>query len=207
MTTKTKAKTRRRPAASPFCVPAEEFWPSRIEEGNDESSAGLDSAPAEATEAAPSASPSLDGEGAPAAAPTHPKVTKPEWCLLVFPEAQYPTLVIYPSLEAMAARLRTLVGRNMAVFPFYGIPVPFTQGPYRFLCLPNGQLHPLCDLSAYGTFIANPLKQPPIDCTYYLGAEDLSDLDPPSVVVDHRPVTADANAGSEEQAKETAPVS
>jgi hypothetical protein len=204
MTTKIKTHKKPKPEGSRFSVPAEEPWPDRI---NELQKGSLDGAPPVASEPASPASDFFDVESAslPTTAPMHPKVTKPEWCMFVCPFGEFPSLVIYTSLEAMAKRLRTLEGQDMAVFPFYGVPVPFTRGPCRFLRLPDGQLRPLFDLSAFGTFVANPLSEPPIDSTYYLGPEELSDVAPPSAVIDHRP--AIANVGGKEQTEETATVS
>jgi hypothetical protein len=41
--------------------------------------------------------------------------------------------------EALASRLAFLEGQEVAVWPFFGLPMGFTKGPPRHLMLPNGE--------------------------------------------------------------------
>ena len=127
---------------------------------------------------------------APVTAPIHPVVTKPEFCLIVAPDGEWPLLEIYPDLGSLTKRLRGLEGAYMSVFPFFGIPVPFTRGPNRFLQLPDGRPHPVYDCAGFGTFVPNPTAALPIDTSYYIGPENERSMAPEPAVIDHRPAKA-----------------
>jgi hypothetical protein len=131
---------------------------------------------------------------APVTAPIHPVVTKPEFCLMVAPDGEWPFLEIYPDLGSLTNRLRGLEGADMSAFPFFGIPVPFTRGPNRFLQLPDGRPYPVHDFADFGTFVPNPTATLPIDTSYFIGPEDERRMAPDPAVIDHRPAIAHDNA-------------
>jgi hypothetical protein len=152
--------------------------------------------PAENQSASSTAKSSKSQSGTkPVAEPKHPKVNKAEWCMVVAQDGEYPTLEIFPDIDALTKRMRALEGKDANVFPFFGVPVPFTTGPNRFLELPDGQPHPVFDISRYGKFVADPQATLVLDPSYHLAADDLGDEFPKSAVVDHRPTVADADNG------------
>jgi hypothetical protein len=155
-----------------------------------------------ATSPAPGGSQSRDGGAGAAKRPKpgrHPVVDKPEFCLVVSPEADWPTLEIFPDIASLARRMRSLDGSESSVFPFFGIPVPFTAGPDRILQLPGGQPYPVFDFARYGQFVPNPNTTLPVDDTYLLARHELEGR-PQSAVVDHRPL---AGAGTHQEPDET----
>jgi hypothetical protein len=115
--------------------------------------------------------------------------------MVVMQDGEYPTLEIFPNIDALTKRMRALEGKDVNVFPFFGIPVPFTAGPHRFLELPGGQPHPVFDVSRYGKFLPDPQATLTIDPGYHLADDEDRDAFPKSAVVDHRPTVAEADAG------------
>jgi len=140
-------------------------------------------------------------DAADAAHAKHPVVTKPEYCLVISPaNGEWPLQEIFPDVDSMARRIRELEGQEMNLFPYFGIPVPYTRGPWRFLQLPNGQLHPVFDTSV-GTFVLNPEASLPIDTCYFISEELRHICADIPVVIDHRPAKA---ANKKEQADKSA---
>jgi hypothetical protein len=107
-------------------------------------------------------------------------------CLVVCPDGEYPRLEVFSAIEGLTERMRELEGEDVTAFPFYGVPLPFTRGPHRFVYLPNGQPYPVFDLSPFGKFVLNPTGKSPIDASYYLGPDSLRDAVPATAVIDHR---------------------
>jgi hypothetical protein len=157
--------------------------------------------PAEKQSASSTAKSSKSQAGTkPVATPSHPVVDKAEWCLVVCAEGEFPTLEIFPNIDALTKRMRALEGQDVNVFPIYGIPVAFTAGPNRFLQLPDGKPHPVFEFSRYGKFVPDPNAMLSVDPSYHLAADDLRGMAPQSAVVDHRPTVAGAAGGSGEPA-------
>jgi hypothetical protein len=194
MTTKTKTKAGELPGpgSARFPMPTEESWPQTAKDARGKALDGLESAfqPSAATESG------QRHAHAPNAAPKHPQVDQAEWCLVVVPDGEYPTLEIFPNIGALTNRMRALEGDEANVFPFFGVPAPFTAGPNRFLELPDGQPHPVFDVSPYGKFVPDPQATLAVDPTYFLGPYGLRDGFPKTAVVDHRPTVAEAGAGN-----------
>jgi hypothetical protein len=135
----------------------------------------------------------------PVAAPKHPKVDKAELCMVVVPDGDFPTLEIFPNIDALTNRMRALEGQEVSVFPFFGVPVPFTAGPNRFLQLSDGQPHPVFDFSRFGKFVADPQAMLPVDPSYSLAADDLQGMARQSAVIDHRSTVAEAAGGNDKR--------
>jgi hypothetical protein len=144
MTTKTKAKGGELPGtgSAQFPMPADETWPPTTKGTRGESLEDLESAAAAVER--------HNDDHATIAAPRHPVVDKPEWCLVLSPDGDYPTLEIFPNVETLTKRMRVLEDQDVYAFPFFGIPIPFTAGPNRFLQLPNGEPYPVFVFSGYG---------------------------------------------------------
>jgi hypothetical protein len=154
--------------------------PAQMQADTQSAGAGSESSPGNAT-----------------ANPQAPASANAEWCLLVVPDGD-PKLELFADLAGLKARLRELdeQGGTVNAFPFYGNPMAFTNGPYRFLYLPDGQIQPLFDFEPYGRFIAHPGAQPPIDRRFYLGPQD---EDVPDAIVDRRQPTEAPHAKSKRQ--------
>jgi len=153
--------------------------------------------PAENRSANTTAKSSKSQAGAkPIATATHPVVDRAEWCLVVCENGEYPTLEIFPDIDAMTKRLRALEDKDATAIPFFGIPVPFTPGPYRFLRLPDGKPHPVVELSRYGKFVPDPQATLPIDVSYQLGPDMLGGTVSQSIVIDHRPAASEGQGGN-----------
>jgi hypothetical protein len=93
----------------------------------------------------------------------------------------------------MIMRMRELEGKEVMVFPFYGIPLPFTKGPARFLQLPDGRLYPVFDCAKIATFAPNPGVALPIDTAYFLGPDSLREFCAAPCIIDHRPKSSAEN--------------
>lgn len=59
--------------------------------------------------------------------------------LVEAPDGEMPSLRLFRTPEALAARVAELDGRDVAVWAFFGVPVPLTVGPARHLLLPDGR--------------------------------------------------------------------
>jgi len=157
-----------------------------------ESSADRERQHAAAIQETPPGTESVDRQstrGEPVAAPKHPVVTKPEYCLILVRDGDWPVLEICADIESLTKRMRTLEGEHANAFPFLGIPIPYTRGPSRFIQLPNGEPYPVFDCSEIGTFVPKPSAKLPIDMTYFLGPDMGGDQCEEPTVIDHRPVS------------------
>ncbi|HEV3304690.1 MAG TPA: hypothetical protein VG055_33875 [Planctomycetaceae bacterium] len=193
-TAKTRAKKRKMSESAPEQFRVTEEWQSdMVEEVTEHSSDDLARAPSSEAETAVGAPESSDDQACDAedvAEARHPVVTKPEYCMVVSPaDGTWPQLEIFPGVEAMAKRMRELEGREVIVFPFLGIPVPFTLGPSRFFQLPDGRPHPVFDCSEIGEFLPKPDASLPIDTAYYIGPDSLREDCAAPCVIDHRPAS------------------
>jgi len=63
---------------------------------------------------------------------------EPRYALVEAPAEEYPKLRIFPTLEGLVEYMGTLEGQDTVVWPFFGVPMRFTQSPQRYLVLPNG---------------------------------------------------------------------
>ena len=202
MATKTKGGQLPGPGSARLPMPPEESCPDAAKDARGKALDGLESAsqPPAATEA-------VEGhDNVPNAAPRHPEVDKAEFCLVLSPDGEYPTLEIFPDIESLAKRIRTVEDRDVVAFPFFGVPIPFASGPNRFLQLPNGQPYPVFDFTGYGKFVPDPTVTLPIDLTYSLRSNALHDESPKAAVVDHRPKVAEAGGGRGQRCRKTTAV-
>jgi hypothetical protein len=68
-----------------------------------------------------------------------PEAARPAFCMVECAEGQFPVLRLFSTLEGLVERMQSLEGRDVAVWPFWGVPLPFSQGPNRVLILPDDQ--------------------------------------------------------------------
>jgi hypothetical protein len=68
----------------------------------------------------------------PAAAP------QPRYGLCEAEDGEWAVMRLFKTPEQLARRLGELEGQDTVALPFYGVPLPFTKGPRRFLALPDG---------------------------------------------------------------------
>ena len=66
-----------------------------------------------------------------------PEDVTPGWHLIESHDGEYPSTRPYKTVEAMIKRMRDLDGKDVCVFPFFGIAVPFSHGKPRIVFLPN----------------------------------------------------------------------
>jgi hypothetical protein len=66
-----------------------------------------------------------------------PEERKPAFCMVVCLDGEVPTLETFHTAEELAERMQGLVSEDAYVFPFLGIPLPFTEAPTRVLFLPD----------------------------------------------------------------------
>lgn len=59
------------------------------------------------------------------------------YCMVEAADGEFADLRLFHTLEGLVERLTNLVGCDVSVFPFFGTPLPISQGPDRFLLLPN----------------------------------------------------------------------
>ncbi len=58
--------------------------------------------------------------------------------LVEAPDGDMPVLRKFRTVEAMARYIGKMEGEDISVWPFYGVPLTLTQGPGRYLALPDG---------------------------------------------------------------------
>lgn len=63
----------------------------------------------------------------------------PRFCLVESENGEWPRLRICNNAEALVKQMAAVEGKDMTVFPFYGIPLRFSKGPQRYLILPDGE--------------------------------------------------------------------
>lgn len=112
----------------------------------DEFAAGLPAAVRTAVAAFTSASVSTRGDGddlPPAAlswvARRPPVRHEPRYACVESDNGEFAKLRVFRSADALARYLAAAEGRDTVVWCFYGVPLRFTQGPTRYLFLPDGR--------------------------------------------------------------------
>ena len=66
-----------------------------------------------------------------------PKDGEPAYCLVECPDGELPSLRIFASLTGLLDRMYRLDGEDVSVWPFYGIPISFSQGTPRVIFPPD----------------------------------------------------------------------
>lgn len=61
------------------------------------------------------------------------------YLLLECPSGEFPKLRSFRTPEKLVARLAKLAGQDVVAYIFFGVHLPFTVGPQRYLHLPDGQ--------------------------------------------------------------------
>lgn len=69
-----------------------------------------------------------------------------DYWVVVTSHAGGPELVGPLTKEQLVARLRYLYGTPVQVFPFRGVPLSISSGPFRFLMTPEDEAIPLFDV-------------------------------------------------------------
>ena len=59
------------------------------------------------------------------------------FCMIECEEGEFPALRIFRTLNGLVERIRSQDGKDIVVWPFLGIPLPFSKGPNRVLLLPS----------------------------------------------------------------------
>ncbi len=75
----------------------------------------------------------------PAAAPSPaPDLTQVRYGVVESPDGEWPVTRLFKTPEGLATHLGRLEGSDTSVACFYGVPLPITKGPQRYLLLPDG---------------------------------------------------------------------
>jgi hypothetical protein len=98
-------------------------------------------------------------------------------CLVEAPDGDWPLLRQFHSLEDLVRRLGQLEGEDVVAWAFFGIPLPFTRGPQRYLALPDGVRAITVPLYEGGPIRAVPLQ----DVLDTLGVQEDGFLGPPEL--------------------------
>jgi len=61
------------------------------------------------------------------------------WGLVETLDGEWSKLRVFRSAEALVKRLQQLEGKDVVAWCFYGLALPVTKGPQRYLQLPDGQ--------------------------------------------------------------------
>ncbi len=76
--------------------------------------------------------------------PTPPGASNLQWCLAVMPEGEFPRVTVFPSAERLASAVASREGEEVAVWPFFGIPLRLSRSvadssgrQVRYMLLPN----------------------------------------------------------------------
>jgi hypothetical protein len=65
---------------------------------------------------------------------------KPNYCLVEADDGEWPKLHRFKSAVDMAKYIRKLEGRDVVIWPLFGVPLSISDGPQRYLILPNDNL-------------------------------------------------------------------
>ena len=67
-----------------------------------------------------------------------PRERRPRYCVVECAEGEWPVLRMFgDDAGRLAWHLASLEGKDVCVFPFYGVPIPLSRGPYRIMVLPD----------------------------------------------------------------------
>lgn len=58
--------------------------------------------------------------------------------MVTCPDGEWPTMSLFRDAEQLARRIGELQNTDTVVWAFYGLPLPVTEGPQRYLGLPGG---------------------------------------------------------------------
>lgn len=78
-------------------------------------------------------------QGRPVSPPVNADMGEVLFGLVECRDGEYPLMRIFRRAEDLARHLGTLEGEDVAVWAYYGIAMPFTAGPMRYLYLPDNQ--------------------------------------------------------------------
>jgi len=106
---------------------------------------------------------------------TKVKAPAPQYGLVEVVDGEWPTLTMSPTVAGMVNRIQALEGKDVVVWPFYGIPLALSEGPQRYVVLPNGTAVsvPLFDGGPSHTVPATKLQGISIESSGYLGPVEL----------------------------------
>lgn len=65
--------------------------------------------------------------------------TMPRYCMVIAPDGELPSAVLYKTVEGLVRKIGELDGQDVAVWAFYGILLPITKGPQRYVLVQDGQ--------------------------------------------------------------------
>lgn len=71
-------------------------------------------------------------------APRPVSTDRARYCVVEAFDGDWPRLRVYRTPEAMAKRVQKLLGKDVSVYCYFGIPLKVSVGPDRFVELPNG---------------------------------------------------------------------
>ncbi len=61
----------------------------------------------------------------------------PSYCLIEANDGEWPIMRSFNNVKQLAARIRELEGRDVVVWAFYGVLLPLSAGPERYILLPG----------------------------------------------------------------------
>ena len=62
----------------------------------------------------------------------------PRWGIVEATDGEWAKMRLFKTAEALARRVQELEGTDTVVWCFYGLPLPLSKGPQRYLTMPSG---------------------------------------------------------------------
>ena len=102
-----------------------------------------------------------------------PDERQPAYCLVICPDGSTPTVQTFYTSDELADFLKNVDGDDTYVFPFLGIPLPFTEAPTRVLFLPDNTAVPINAEGRVAIAHAGDADGVVIQDDYFMGAPEL----------------------------------
>lgn len=120
-------------------------------------------------------------------APVEPQVDEANarWGVVESTDGEWAQMRLFKSAEALARRVQQLEGTDTVVWCFYGIALPVTKGPQRYIVMPGGT-----QLIQVPVFEGGPTKVVDADLLGSVVFEEAGYVGPPELA-ESNPVTAD----------------
>lgn len=97
----------------------------------------------------------------------------PRWGIVEATDGEWAKMRLFKTAEALAKRVQELEGTDTVVWCFYGLPLPLSKGPQRYLTMPSGK-----QLMQVPLYEGAPTKLVDADLLPHLEAEEAGYVGP-----------------------------
>lgn len=103
--------------------------------------------------------------------------TAARYCLVECRDGEWATVHMLKTAEGLARKIDSLDGQDIAVWAFYGIPLPVTKGDPRFVFLQDGRT-----AVQVPTYEGGPVRRVDVDLLSGKALEEIGYLGPPELL-------------------------